>query len=95
MLPRAAPEIRDRVSRMPGVAVTVTDGCLGCGACVQDICFVDAIHLRDGRATISDGCLGCGRCVSVCPEGAIALSIDDVRSVEQSIAHLSPLVDLS
>jgi ferredoxin len=95
MLPRAAPRIGARISRMPGVTVTVTKACLGCGACVQDICFVDAIHLSQGHAVISHDCRGCGRCVSVCPEGAISFSIDDMRFVEHSIARLSPLIDLS
>jgi ferredoxin len=95
VLPRVAPGIRERISKMPGVTVRVTAACQGCGKCVQDICFVNAIHLRQGHAVISDECRGCGRCVSACPEDAIVLSMEDSRFVERSISCLSPLIDLS
>jgi UDP-glucose 4-epimerase len=51
--------------------------------------------LQDGRAVISDDCRGCGRCVSVCPQEAIEISVEDVRFVERSIRRLSLLVDVS
>jgi len=95
VLPVVTPQIGDKITRMPGVTVTVTDRCVGCGACTRDVCFVDAIRLVDGRAIISDVCRGCGRCVDVCPEGAIEISIDWDQAVEQSIERLSPLVDVS
>jgi len=56
---------------------------------------VDAIQLVNQRAVISDECRGCGRCVSVCPQEAIEISIDDDRFVEELINRLSPLVDVS
>ena len=80
---------------MPGVNITVTSRCLGCGTCTQDVCFVDAIHLEGGRAVISQTCRGCGRCIEVCPERAIALSVDDDRFIERTIERLSALVDVS
>jgi ferredoxin len=95
MLPEIAPEIGDKVRAMPGVTVTVTDGCVGCGACTEGICFVAAIHLEDGRAMHSDACRGCGRCVSVCPEGAIELSFGGDHIAQQMINHLSTLVEVS
>jgi len=94
-LPHIAPQIGAKIARMPGVTVTVTDRCSGCGTCTMGICFVDAIRLVEGRAVISDACRGCGRCVSVCPEEAIEMSIDDDQFVEQSINRLSQLVDVS
>jgi ferredoxin len=95
MLPHVSPEISARVSGMPGVSVTVTERCAGCGICTQDVCFVDAIRLQNGRATISDACRGCGRCMAVCPEKAIELSIDEGRFLEESIGRLSSLVDVT
>jgi len=95
MLPDLPPFIGDKVTRMPGVAVTVTDRCVGCGTCTQDVCFADAIHLQDGRAVISDACRGCGRCVQVCPEAAIELTIDDDGFIADTIARISSLVDVS
>jgi len=95
MLPDIAPLIGTKVTRMPGVTVTVTDRCVGCGTCTEGVCFVDAIRLVNGRAVRSDECRGCGRCVDVCPEQAIEITIANDQFVEEAIARLSPLVDVS
>jgi len=95
MLPHIAPRIGAKITRMPGVTVTVSDRCAGCGTCTQGVCFVDAIRLVDGRAIISDECRGCGRCVTVCPQQAIDLSIDGRHLVERTIDRLTPLVDVT
>ena len=95
VLPHIAPQIGTKTTRMPGVTVTVTDRCVGCGTCTQDVCFVDAIRLVNGRAVINDECRGCGRCVDVCPEQAIEITIVNDQFVEESISRLSSLVDVS
>ena len=95
VLPHMASRISGRITRMPGVKVTVNEGCVGCGICTQNVCFVDAVHMTNGRAAISDACRGCGRCVSVCPENAIQIAVDDGRFVEKSIERLSQSVDVS
>ena len=95
MLPQLDPAIGAKVSRMPGVNVAVTDRCAGCGTCAAGICFVDAIRLVDGCATIGDACRGCGRCVEACPNEAIELMIAASEPVSNTIARLSPLVDVS
>ncbi len=95
MLPHLAPHIGDKVSRMPGVTVRVSQRCVGCGTCTQGVCFADAIHLVGGRAVVSDACRGCGRCVEVCPQGAIDLTVEGSRFVQESIARIAPLVDVS
>lgn len=95
LLPHVSPKISDKVTGMPGVTLTVTDRCLGYGLCIQDICFVDAIHLNNHRAVITEACRGCGRCVTVCPQNAIEISIDHDRFVEESINRLSSVVDVS
>lgn len=94
MLPDVNLDIGRKVTKMPGVEVTVTDQCLGCGTCTQDICFVDAIYLDNGHAVIDQSCRGCGRCVEICPEQAIELSIQDNSFFDNVIDRLSPLVDL-
>jgi ferredoxin len=94
VLPDIAPLIGTKVNRMPGVTVTVTERCVGCGTCV-DVCFVGAIHLVNGRAVINDECRGCGRCVDVCPEQAIEITVAYDQFVEESIERLSLLVDVS
>ena len=95
VLPHIAPRIGDKVTRMPGVTVTVKDLCVGCGACTEDVCFADAISLYNGRAVIGDACRGCGRCVEVCPEGAIELSLDGWDGVDEAIKRVSRLVDVT
>ena len=95
VLPYMPAEIGDKVTRMPGVQVTVTERCTGCGICTQGSCVVDAIHLNGGRAVISDACRGCGRCVDICPQQAIEISVDNGQVVAESIDRLSALVDLS
>jgi ferredoxin len=95
VLPHLDEPLRAKITRMPGVEVRVTDACVGCGACAQDVCFVDAIQIVDGRAQIGEGCVGCGRCVDVCPVNAIEVLGTDGPFVEQAIARLSPSVDVT
>ena len=95
MLPFTSRPISDGVARMPGVTVTVGEGCVGCGACVASGCFVDAIQLVDGRARISDACRGCGRCVAACPNGVIELKMAEGFTIEQTVSRIAGLVDVS
>jgi ferredoxin len=94
-LPNLAPKLQNKVERMPGVDVRVTEDCIGCGNCTrEDICFIHAISLAGGRAVISEDCRGCGRCVEACPEHAIRLDIDRGDYVEKAIDRLSQVVDV-
>lgn len=94
VLPVISGEIGDKVTRMPGVSVAVTDECVGCGTCAKDVCFVDAIHLDNNRAVISDACRGCGRCVTVCPKQAIEIHFEGEKAIAKSVERISGLVDL-
>jgi ferredoxin len=89
------PEIAQKITKMEGVRVEVTDACVGCGTCTEGICFVNAISLVNDRAAISDECRGCGRCIEVCPEGAIQLHIDDPNFFEKSVKRVSEVVDVT
>jgi UDP-glucose 4-epimerase len=79
---------------MPGVTVAVSEQCVGCGDCTREVCFVDAIHLVQGRSTINDRCVGCGRCVEVCPNQAITITVDDRLFVDNAIERLASLVQV-
>jgi len=94
VLPEITPRIGLKVKRMPGVEVTVSQRCLGCGTCADGICFVDAIRIEDGHAHIGAECRGCGRCVEACPNEAIELRIASFDSVHQTIQRLSQQVDV-
>lgn len=94
VLPYMSERISAKIHRMPGVSVSVSDNCTGCGMCTEELCFVDAISLQDGRAVIDESCRGCGRCVSTCPQGAITLSVEDSQFAQRAIDHVGTLVDL-
>ena len=53
------------------MAYTITDDCLGCGACVPE-CPVEAIS-EAGSTYVIDAasCTDCGVCVDACPADAI------------------------
>jgi ferredoxin len=89
------PDIANKVTKMDGVRVEITDACVGCGTCTEGICFANAISLVNDRAVISDECRGCGRCIEVCPEGAIQLHIDDPNFFDKSVKRVSEVVDVT
>ena len=94
ILPDITPEIGRKVTKLSGVEVTVTDRCIGCGTCTENVCFVDAIHLQDSRAVIGVECRGCGRCVEVCPNNAIEFKLTNTDFLNDSIDRISAVVDV-
>ena len=49
VLPHISANIGERVTRMDGVTVAVSDRCIGCGTCATPgVCFADAIRLEGG-----------------------------------------------
>lgn len=93
-LPNLAPKLQKKIERMPGVRVEVTDDCVGCGLCADDVCFINAITIHDGRAVIDETCRGCGNCVEICPNGAIRLTVEREDYIENAIDRLSQAVDV-
>ncbi len=95
ILPLIHDDVSSHILKMPGVAVSITDQCEGCGDCTEGICFVDGIRLVGDRAEINNECRGCGRCVIECPNEAIEIQFENPDFIEDSINQLSSLVDLS
>ena len=93
-LPNLAPKLQKKIERMPFVHVEVTEDCVGCGACVEGVCFIDAISIIDGKAVISEDCRGCGNCAEVCPEEAIKVIIERGDYINNAIQRLSQAVDV-
>jgi len=52
------------------MALTISEECIACGACV-DTCPVDAISEAGDIYAISADCTECQACVDSCPVGAI------------------------
>jgi ferredoxin len=94
VLPTISHRISNKITKMPGVSVTVTDKCNGCKKCTKGTCFVDTIKMVNKRAVIGNMCRGCGRCVDVCPKGAIELTVDDPEFIEKSIKRVASVVDV-
>ena len=94
MLPSLNGDIGARVTKMQGVEVTVGEGCVGCGVC-QEICFVNAIKVEDGKACITDQCRGCGRCVEACPNKVIRITIPTVEEIENTVKRIREKVDVA
>jgi ferredoxin len=96
ILPEIKPEIAEKVNRLPGLSVQVTDNCIGCGKCTKDVCFVNAVHLEEDHAVIDQvACRGCGRCVEVCPSNAIEITLNDLSYISRSIEKLESKVDVT
>ncbi len=94
ILPQLSDRIAEKVGRMPGVELAVTERCSGCGKCVAG-CFAKAVKVVEGRAVIGEDCRGCGRCAASCPESAIELSYDENLSVQEAIERIAALVDVT
>jgi len=95
LLPDITPDIGDNLTRMPGISFRVNHLCVGCGTCMKDVCFVNAIQLADGKAHIDETCRGCGRCMDACPNQAIELVVMDQDYLSATLGRLTTAVDLS
>jgi len=75
--PAVAEERRARLAAANRAAQPDPDLCSGCAQCV-DVCWYDALSLRNGVAVKSEACVGCGYCFQVCPTGALQVPAGDV-----------------
>jgi UDP-glucose 4-epimerase len=88
------PAFWDTVVRLPGLTMTVSPECTGCGVCT-DVCPTGAIFLNGSAAQISDSCKGCGRCAKVCPVEAITLRVaENVDVLERLMARVERRTDI-
>ncbi|KAF5065511.1 hypothetical protein DSECCO2_273150 [anaerobic digester metagenome] len=87
--------IGSSLTPMTGVEIEFNpEICTGCGSCTEDICFVDAIHIHDGKAVVdADKCRVCGRCAETCNKDALSVKMS-VDAVERSIKRVARLVDV-
>ncbi len=96
ILPDLPADIGQSITRMPGVHVHVNGNCIGCGLCVrEEVCFVEAISMVNGKAAVDENCRGCGRCVEICKQQAIILDIEDQDYYGKTIDKINKHVDLN
>jgi Ni,Fe-hydrogenase III small subunit/ferredoxin len=68
--PDAPPSLPDRFTGRP----VISAACTGCGSC-QEVCPVEAVEIRDGKAVVDTGkCIFCRKCAEVCPPTALQFS---------------------
>ena len=77
--------------RLDSISIEVTDDCTGCGTCVEH-CYIEAMKLVGDRAVIGDMCRACGRCASVCPSGAVRISIEDPQFLDHAYETIRSFV---
>ncbi|RJP74580.1 MAG: hypothetical protein C4532_01830 [Candidatus Abyssobacteria bacterium SURF_17] len=65
----------ENIHRLPGLTLSVGEGCIRCGTC-KELCVAGAVEIREDGAHIGENCKGCGRCVPACPQGAITMALD-------------------
>ncbi|MCP4761393.1 MAG: ferredoxin family protein [archaeon] len=86
----------DIYKKMKGLEVKVDESkCDGCGTCLE-VCVFKGREVLDGKAHVDpEFCLGCGRCESVCPNGAISVEIEDPSYIDELIAKIESVVDVT
>jgi ferredoxin len=85
-LRRGPAALMKAIQPLPGLRVTVGEGCGACGECVAS-CPVGAISLNHQGAEIGDECKGCGICLNACSNGAIHLQIDEKTDLLAEFIH--------
>lgn len=94
VLPALHPDLSGHVRKLDGVSISVTGRCTGCGTCEKGACFVDAIHVIDGKARITAQCRGCGRCADACPSKAIEVRVSDPSYLDGPADRIDAIVDV-
>lgn len=95
MLPYLDKNLSSSVKKLPGSKIVVTNDCIGCGKCTENICFINAIFLKNDKAKISEECLICGRCAEICPNNAIKIIIHDDKFIEKTINRVKKSVKIN
>lgn len=88
MRPLLHDDLSSTIKRMPGITISVNSNCNGCGLCSEDICFIDNIQIKDGKAIIGKECIVCGRCSERCPNDAIDIIVEDYDFINKTIERV-------
>jgi len=88
MRPYLDKNLSSTIKAMPGISIHVNSNCTGCGLCTENVCFIDNIAIKDGKAVIGDECVICGRCSDTCPHDAIDITIEDNDFINKTIERV-------
>jgi ferredoxin len=89
------PGMRDRMHKLEGLSIEISDDCDGCGKCAKR-CFAEAIVVEDKLARITGTCKGCGLCIETCPKDAIKISVTDGdRMLEEAFHRIKSYADVT
>lgn len=96
VIPNLNDAISDKIEKLDGVTVeTISEKCIKCKRCLNDICFADAISFNSTTNQIEinqNECRGCGACVNTCPHDAIKIDYTK-KSVDKLLNRIDNLVD--
>jgi len=95
MTPDLPEHIGKSFSKMEGVELNFDKTiCVGCGDCMKDICFLEAISVEDGKVNIDMmKCRCCGRCAEICSSGALRIQMEK-NGIKDSIERVESLIDV-
>ena len=95
MTPDLPEHIGKSFSKMEGVELNFDKTiCVGCGDCMKDICFVEAISIENKKANIDmEKCRCCGRCAEICSSGALKIQMEK-NGIKDSIERVESLIDV-
>ena len=95
MTPDLPEDIGGNFTKMEGVELKIDKTlCTGCGECMKDICFVEAIIVENGKIEIDMvKCRCCGRCAEICSNGALTIQIEK-NAAKHSIKRVESLIDV-
>lgn len=68
------------VQRLPGLKISMGEGCEACEECIAK-CPVGAIIHTDHNAQIGEDCIGCGICIKACPYGVIKMEVPKEQDI--------------
>lgn len=93
-VPYLGPELANKMSKLPGLKVTINKNCTACGKCLEE-CIYNGMKAEGDKMIITEDCRGCGRCASVCPNNAVEITLEDKTYVDSVIKRLSSKIDVA
>ncbi|MFH1150088.1 MAG: 4Fe-4S binding protein [Actinomycetota bacterium] len=86
---------RDRIIRLPGLAMRSVGDCALCEKCAR-ACFLGAVRVTGEGPVFEEFCKGCGRCADACPRNNIRIRLDpSVDTMGLLLARIGARTDIT